>query len=282
MELASAAEAAGFFAMHATEHPFPSRVGANLGGHHSLDPMLSMAFAAAATTNLRLHFYAFIPTYRNPFLGAKSLSDLDVLSGGRVIAGLAPGYMVGEFDALGVPFNERGERFDEALVAMKAAWTGDPVYLQSVHWVARGNTMRPRSEQRPHPPIWIGGNSNAAIRRAVLHGQGWMPFPALPDEAKAVHTWPITSADDLRVRIERLTREATAHGRTEPMDVCTAPFTHKHHPRGQEQYNPSVLLGEVKQLRDIGVTCLSIKLPSPNRATLLDYIERFGNDIIGA
>jgi probable F420-dependent oxidoreductase len=282
MQIARTAEAAGFSAVHATEHPFPSRVGADMGGHHALDPLVCMAFVAAATASLRLHFNAFIPPYRNPFLGAKALGDLDVMSGGRVIAGVAPGYLAGEFAALGVALEDRGSLLDEALVAWKAAWTGEPVTMESGRWSASNNVMLPRPVQRPHPPIWIGGNSKAALRRVAEHAQGWMPFPAKPNEAIAVRTASITSIDDLAARIQILRRSLDELGRTDPIDICMTPFTHQHHPRGQENYDPPVLLDEVEELAAIGVTWLSVKLRSPDRATLLDYIERFGKDVIAA
>jgi probable F420-dependent oxidoreductase len=280
MEMAAAAEAAGFKAVHATEHPFPSRIGPDMGGHHALDPMVCMAFVAAATSRLRLHFNALIPPYRNPFLSAKGLADLDVLSGGRVIAGVAPGYLAGEFEALGVPLTNRGRLLDEALVAMKQAWTGEPVHMEGSGWAASGNVMLPRPRQQPHPPIWIGGNSKAALHRVAHHAQGWMPFPAQPNEAAAVRTASITSIDDLRARIDLLRAEAEAIGRTEPIDICMTPFTHQHHPRGKENYDPPVLLDEAARLAAIGVTWLSVKLRSPDRATYLDYIERFGKEVI--
>jgi probable F420-dependent oxidoreductase len=282
MEMAAAAEAAGFGAVHATEHPFPSRVGADMGGHQALDPLVCLSFVAAATRQLRLHFNAFIVPYRNPFLAAKGLGDLDVMSGGRVIAGIAPGYLAGEFEALGASLDDRAALLDEAIPAMKAAWTGEPVHLESPRWAARGNVMLPRPRQRPHPPIWIGGNSRAAIRRVVHHAQGWMPFPAKPNEAAAVRTASITSIGDLRARIDVLRAEADAAGRTEPIDICMTPFTHQHHPRGQENYDPPVLLDEAERLADIGVTWLSVKLRSPSRGVFLDYVERFGKEVIGA
>jgi len=282
MEMAAAAEAVGFSAVHATEHPFPSRVGADMGGHHALDPVVTMAFAAAATSTIRFHFNALVPPYRNPFLLAKTLADLDVLSGGRVIAGVVPGYLAGEFAALGVPLEERAERLEEALVAWKAAWTGESVTMASPRWSAANNVMLPRPVQRPHPPIWIGGNSKAAICRVAAHGDGWMPFPARPNEATAVRTASITTIDELASRIDLLRTSLADTGRTDPVDICMTPFTHQHHPRGQENYDPPVLLDEAEQLAAIGVTWLSVKLRSPDRATFLDNIERFGKDVLAA
>jgi probable F420-dependent oxidoreductase len=279
-EMAEAAEAAGFDAVHATEHPFPSRVGAEMGGHYALDPVICMSFVAAASTRLLLHFNAFVLPYRNPFLAAKSIADLDAMSGGRVIAGVVPGYLAGEFAALGVPLAERGSRLDEALVAMKAAWTGEPVFMTSSRWKADGNVMRPRPYQQPHPPIWVGGNSLGAIRRVARFGQGWMPFPAQPGESSVVRTAPMNSIESLRERIGLLRAELKAAGRTDTVDVCMTPFTHQHHPRGRENYDPPVLLDEAQSLAEIGVTWLSLKARSPNRKELLRNIERFGRDVI--
>jgi probable F420-dependent oxidoreductase len=282
MEAARAAEAAGFGACQVTEHPFPSRAGPNMGGHHSLDPLVCLAFVAAATRNLRLHTNALIAPYRNPFLAAKAISSLDVLARGRLILGMAPGYLEGEFAALGVPLAERALRFEEAIVAMKQAWTGEPVELESPRFAARGNTMLPRPASQPHPPIWIGGNSRAAIRRVAAHGQGWMPFPVGPAEAKIVRTAPMQGIPDLAARLQLLRAEVKAVGRTDALDVCLTPFTHPHHPRGQERLDPPQLRDEIAQLEPLGVTWLSIKLRAPSHAALLANIERFGKEVIRA
>src|SRR6185503_9841155 len=126
-ELSAGAEAAGFDAVFVTEHPFPDDRWLATGGHHALDPFVALAFAAAATTTLRLHPNLCIPAYRNPFLLAKTVASLDALSGGRVILGIGAGYMEGEFTALGMPYEERNELTDEAITAMRAAWTGESV-----------------------------------------------------------------------------------------------------------------------------------------------------------
>ena len=103
--------------------------------------------------------------------------SLDRLTGGRVILGVAAGYLRPEFGALGVEFDERNELTDEAIDAMVAAWTTDGVALEGRHFRARGNTMLPRPFAQPHPPIWVGGNSKTAIRRAVERGPGLAAVP---------------------------------------------------------------------------------------------------------
>src|SRR6478752_3449164 len=177
MACARAAEEAGFDACFVTDHPAPDIKWLAGGGHHALDPFVALSFAAAATTRIRVQTHILVLPYRNPLLTAKSVLSLDVLSGGRVILGVAPGYLKPEFAALGVDFDERNELTDEAIDVMRRIWTDDEVATEGRHFRTRGTTMLPHPPQQPHPPIWIGGNSTAAIRRAVDRAQGWVPFP---------------------------------------------------------------------------------------------------------
>ncbi len=186
-ELARAAEDAGFDAVYTTDHPFPGDDWLAHGGHHALDPLVALSFAAAATSTVLLHTNLFIVAYRNPFLAAKGIATLDVLSGGRMVVGLGAGYLEPEFEALGVPFADRNDRMDEALAALQAAWTGESVTLEGAAFHAPGNTMLPRPVQRPRPPLWIGGNSRRALRRAVESADGWSPFPN-PARVRRAHT----------------------------------------------------------------------------------------------
>ena len=180
MACARAAEDAGFDACFVTDHPAPDIKWLEGGGHHALDPFVALSFAAAATTCLKVQTHILVLPYRNPLLTAKSVLSLDVLSGGRVILGVAPGYLKPEFAALGVNFDERNELTDEAIDVMRRIWTDGEIEVEGRNFRTRGTTMRPPTPQRPHPPIWVGGNSTAAIRRAAERGQGWVPFPNPP------------------------------------------------------------------------------------------------------
>ncbi len=184
--------------MFVTDHPIPSDRWLASGGHHALDPFVALSFAAAATERLRLHLNLLVLAYRNPFVSAKAVASLDALSGGRVIVGVGAGYLEPEFTALGVDYAERNELTDEAIVTMRAAWTGDSVTASGRHWHAAGNTMLPRPTQPAGPPIWVGGNSKQAIRRAVELGDGWMPMPSPAGSERRLHTPPITSRDGAR------------------------------------------------------------------------------------
>ena len=173
-----------------------------------------MSFAAAATRRVRLQTNLFVPAYRHPLLSAKAVATLDVLSGGRVVLGVGAGYLEGEFAALGADFERRNDVLDDALVAMKAAWSGEPV---------DGVVCQPTPVQRPHPPIWVGGNSKRAIRRAVALGDGWVPMPSPRAAAKALHTPGIEGLDDLRSRVALLHEVAAESGRTTPLDIVFMP-----------------------------------------------------------
>src|ERR1700675_1224527 len=223
-EMAAAAEAAGFDAAYVTDHPAADDQWLEGGGHHALEPLVALAFAAASTTTLRLQTHVYVAAYRNPFLAAKGVASLDALSGGRVILGVAAGYLRPEFGALGVEFDERNELLDESIDVMRRVWTEDAVAVEGRHFRARSVTMRPRPATQPHPPIWVGGNSDRAMRRAVELGQGWVPFPNPVAAARAVKTPAITSMDELAARLDMARDHSTAVGRTEPLEICFAPF----------------------------------------------------------
>jgi len=218
-DLASAAEAVGFGAVFTTDHPFPGDTWLAHGGHHALDPLVALSFAAAATSRIRLHTNLFVLAYRNPFMAAKGVATLDVLSGGRVTLGIGSGYLEGEFTALGASFADRNDNTDDAIKAMKAAWTGESVTWTGASFEATGNTMLPTPRQLPHPPIWVGGNSRRAIRRAVELADGWCPFPN-PPRSGQVHQDrgtgdPIRPGPraGVRQRVRRVDRtDPTPHG----------------------------------------------------------------------
>lgn len=224
-EMAAAAEAAGFDAVYVTDHPAPDDRWLAGGGHHALDPLVALAFAAAATATLRLHTHVFVAAYRNPFLAAKSVATLDALSGGRVILGVAAGYLRPEFGALGVDFEARNDLLDESIAVMKRAWTEEAIAVEGAGFRARSVTQRPRPASRPHPPIWVGGNSTRAMRRAVEHGQGWSPFPNPPSASAAVKTPAITNLDELAERLDAARAHADAVGRTDPLDISFSRFS---------------------------------------------------------
>lgn len=256
-EMAAAVEAAGFDAVYVTDHPAPDDRWLAGGGHHALEPLVALAFAAAATSTLRLHTHVYVAAYRNPFLAAKGVATLDALSGGRVILGVAAGYLRPEFGALGVDFDARNDLLDESVSVMKRAWTKDAVAVEGAGFRARSVTQRPRPATRPHPPIWVGGNSTLAMRRAVETAQGWSPFPNPPAASATVKTPSITNLDELAERLDAARAHVAAVGRTEPLDVSFSRFT--------EDDDPA-------DYAALGVTWLTAQLDGV--ATRADWLEQ--------
>jgi len=277
-EVARCAESAGFDACYVTDHPFPSDRWLADGGHHALDPWVALSFAAAATTRIFVQTHIAVLPYRNPFLTASAVASLDVLSGGRLIVGVAAGYLRGEFRALGADFEERNERSDEALVAIKRALTEEGVVAEGPGWKARGNTLLPHPVQRPHPPFWVGGNSRRAIRRAVDLGEGWVPFPTPGIRPSAVRTASMESLEDLAERIGYLRDYAKQVGRTTPLDICFMPFGFSMHDK--QGVDTARFAAVVAELAAMGVTWLTVGMPGRNRDAYCESIRRFGDDVL--
>lgn len=279
------AEESGFDAVYVTDHPAPDQRWLDGGGHHALEPMVVLGYAAAVTERLLLQTNVYIAAYRNPFLAAKSVLSLDLLSGGRALVGMAAGYLRPEFGALGVEFDERNELLDECIDVMCRVWTEDEVAVEGAHFRSRGVTMRPRPISQPHPPIWIGGNSKAAIRRAVERGQGWVPFPNPPEASVAVKSPVISSISDLAARIEFARSYSESLGRSEPLDICFSPFSLSSDTATAAlmRGDTSALVDEVDALEAIGVTWLTVNFSgAKDFSEWRGLVAKLGGDVIGS
>ncbi len=209
-------EALGFASVMIADHiVFPSVVtskypytvsGVFPGQGDALEQLALMAFIAGKTQRLRLVTSVMILPYRNPVATAKALATIDVLSRGRVTVGVGVGWLREEFQALGAAdFDRRGAVSDEYLRIFKALWTKSPVSFAGEFYRFDDVRCLPEPVQKPHPPIWIGGHSKAALRRVARLGDGWHPVGANP----AV---PLTPAD-LRGDLDELYRLTEAEGR---------------------------------------------------------------------
>jgi probable F420-dependent oxidoreductase len=180
VRVAQAAEAAGFDSVWTGEHvvlpdpqappsPLPPQV-------PILDPTVALTFVAAHTKRVKLGTGIIILPQRNPLVLAKELASLDVLSGGRLLFGVGIGYLKPEFDALGIPFADKGARTIDYLEAMLALWTQERPRHDGRFASFSGVQAFPRPVQKPHPPIVFGGHTREAFRRAVQHASGWYGF----------------------------------------------------------------------------------------------------------
>jgi probable F420-dependent oxidoreductase len=140
------------------------------------DPFTTLAWLAGLTRRVELGTTVIILPYRHPLQTARMAANIDRLSGGRLILGVGAGWARQEFEALGLPFDKRGAMTDDYLAAIKAAWSCDAASYQGRFVAFRDVGTAPRPLRAPHPPIWVGGASDAALRRAVDHGDGWHPI----------------------------------------------------------------------------------------------------------
>jgi probable F420-dependent oxidoreductase len=269
LDIARAVERAGLHACYVTDHPFPAL---HEGGpaHHAFDPFNTLTFLASATSTLLLHVNSLVLGYRNPFLAASAVATLDHLSHGRLILGVATGWLKEEFAALGVEFSDRNALAEEALTAMKLAWSGEPVTAQGRHWQAERNSMLPRPVTTPHPPIWMAGNSLIAMQRAARYCQGWSPVENTKLWASESRTANIASVDDLTTRIARLQELMEATGRTEPLDIC---FVRR---ADWLQVPNERILEELALLESVGVKWVTIRFAARSNAEVIERIQAFG------
>jgi probable F420-dependent oxidoreductase len=226
--VARQAEALGYHSLWAADHiVLPTHLTSKYPYHpegkfpidpaeNFLEPLTVLSYVAACTTNIRLGTGVLIIPYRNPVVTAKTLATLDVLSRGRVILGAGVGWMAEEFAFLNTPYRERGARTDEYLKAIKALWTEEEPAFQGRFVQFSDLRCEPKPVQKPHPPIWIGGHSQAALRRTATLADGWYGHvlwrnpEALPREIQTIKELAEQAGRDPR----SLTYAAPAYERT--------------------------------------------------------------------
>jgi probable F420-dependent oxidoreductase len=272
-----AAEEAGFVGIGFTDHPAPTDRWLQAGGHDALDPFAALAFCAAVTDRVRLIPNILVLPYRNPFVVAKAAATLDALSGGRFTLAVATGYLRGEYQALGVEFDNRNALFDEAIEVILGIWDGDNFAHEGSTFTARGQSANPKPD--PHPPIWIGGNSKLSRRRVARYGNGWSPFPAPRVLAQTAKSAVLETVDDLRPMLEELWQLVDEAGR-DPASIDVSFGTNAGGSPGNESFNPEAQLESVAELASLGVTWSGIGVPGDSIAHAVEALQRFGETVI--
>jgi probable F420-dependent oxidoreductase len=276
VRIARAAEAAGFDGIGFTDHPAPSHKWLTAGGHDALDPFVALAVVATATERLRLIPNIVVLPYRNPFVVAKAAATLDAVSDGRFVLSVATGYLRGEYRALGVDFEERNARFDEALEVLAGVWSEDEFSFEGSGYTAVGVTANPKPA---HVPIWIGGNSARTRRRVAADGDGWNPFPAPAWLAKTSRTVPLEGFDDLAPMLEHLWEQVAAAGRDRgEIDVA---FTTGLPGADAPGFDAAAHLEALDRMAALGVTWSSTSVPGDSVEAAVEALERYGAEVIG-
>ncbi len=244
------------------------------GGGDALEQLALMAFVAGRTRALRLVTSVMILPHRNPVLAAKTLATIDVLSRGRVTVGVGVGWLREEFAALGAAdFDRRGAVSDEYIRIFKTLWTQSPASFEGEFYRFAPLRCTPQPVQKPHPPIWIGGHSQAALRRVARHGDGWHPVGAIA----AVTLRPA----ELRTLLDQLHRLTEKEGRDPSRLTLSfkAPVydTAVADPAGRRPFSgtPDQLLEDIDAYARIGISELIFDFRSERLDDAIERMNRF-------
>jgi probable F420-dependent oxidoreductase len=251
------------------------------GAQDYLEPLSVLAWLAQATTKVRIGTSVLVIPYRNPVLAAKMLATIDQLSKGRVILGAGVGWLREEFEALATaPFDERGAVTDEYVQLMRAAWTTDPVSFDGRFYKLAKVHALPKPVQRAGIPVWIGGHTDAAVKRAGTLGDAWHPIglrpPALlhPDEYR-------TKAEQVRAWARRAGRDPKAVELTLRVPMAVRPSRDKA-PGGERpmfQGTAGEVIADVQTYQRLGVTHFVFDPTVPELRGVLANLERFATDV---
>jgi probable F420-dependent oxidoreductase len=276
--VAQTAEECGYDAISFSEHPAPSQKWLNAGGHESLDQTSALAFCAAVTSRLRLMTYLLVLPYHSPFLAAKALSTVDLLSGGRLTVVAGTGYLRSEFLALNVDMSARNELFDESRAVLRGLWNEVPFTYQGKHFTARGVVSRPGPAQRGGPPVLIGGNSALARDRAARN-QGWSPLMVSPEVARTSRTPGIATVAELAARIREVRDAAAAAA-----DGAPAPLTIQvHTPQAgfiQRCGSAEEHRDHLGRLADAGVDSFVVRPPGDDLDRTVEALHRYAETFL--
>jgi probable F420-dependent oxidoreductase len=234
------------------------------------DPISTMGYLAALTTNVRLMSHVYVLPYRHPLMAAKQFMTLDELSGGRVIVGVGTGHLESEFAALGADFARRGAITDEAIDVLRAALADEYPDVDGPTWSVHDAGLAPRPRQ-PVVPIWVGGSSKPALRRAATRGDGWVPQG--------------TPRHDMPAAIAYLREHRQAALGDAPIDIGTITETLY---VGSPSWDvgartlsgdPEPMADSLREFGTMGVSHLQVRFRSRSLDELLDQFDAFARDV---
>jgi probable F420-dependent oxidoreductase len=246
------------------------------------EQLTSAAFLAAKTSRIRFVTSVMVVPHRPAVLAAKVLATIDLLSNGRLIVGCGVGWMKEEFEALAAPpFVERGAVTNEYLAAFRELWTKNAPRFEGRYVRFAGITMAPKPVQQPHPPLWIGGESDAALRRVAQLGDGWYPIGTNP-------RYPLDTLSRLRIRIEQMRRCVSEAGRN-PSGVAIAYRVARHsgavQPADESERRlfrgaPTDIANDLRAFRDLGVTAVDFSLVDQSVDSTIANMGRFWDGVV--
>lgn len=226
------------------------------------DTVSTLSWLAGITEKVRLASTVFVAAYRHPLITAKAFSTLDALSGGRAVLGVGAGHVQAEFAALDVPFERRGRLTDEAIMAVRAAFADE--------WGAGDVGQSPRPVQPGGPPIWVGGSTAPALRRAAALGDGWLP-QGPPPQGMAAAIQQIRAAREEAGRdgpfaMGGMTRIYVGEPSWDPGPCISGP--------------PAAVAEALGEQAAVGVTHLQVKFPARGADELVDQMTAFSSEVV--
>ena len=278
--LGTKAEELGYDSLWTSEHVFNvSYVGSRLGDAPYYDSLLSLTHLAAITNDIRLGTSVLVLPYHHPVTLAKQLATIDVFSRGRLAVGIGAGVIEEEFRALGAEFSQRGSLTDESIGAMKALWTQDLPDFHGEHYDFSGMVFSPKPLQKPYPPLYVGGHSRPAIRRAAREADVWHPTSI--------------GAEGLLLGMRYLHEQARLFGR-DPEGIGISvrldldfpalggPRTAPRQPRPALSGNPDEVAEQVRVYEEAGLDELLLATNSRDASIIGETIETFAREVMPA
>jgi probable F420-dependent oxidoreductase len=290
-DVAQAAEALGYDSLWVSDHlVIPARIESpypySQDGKFRLspaapyfEPLTTLTYLAGCTERIRLGTHVLILPYRNPLVTAKVVATLDVLSGGRVDLGIGAGWMREEFEALGYDyFERRGAVTDEQIRVMQRLWTEALPAFEGEFYRFPPLGAQPHPLQQPHPPIWVGGHTRAAIRRAARLGDGWLPIGArppadLPPEEIAA------GLASLRRQARRAGRDPEAIRLGFSTGVTVTDGGSSGGARRPFHGPPEAVAGDLRRYRAVGVTAFVLGFGATGKDDLVARLRRFAEEV---
>jgi probable F420-dependent oxidoreductase len=269
VQLAIRAEALGFTSVWVHDHVFNAgHVFRRIGNKPYYEPLTLLSYVAARTERVGLGTSVLVLPYHNPIRLAKTAATLDVLSGGRLILGVGVGAVAPESEAMGSPFAERGAITDEAIAVMKELWTQDDPRFAGKYSRFSGMPFSPKPLQQPHIPVLIGGNSRAAIRRAVRLGNGWHPLATPPE----------TLAQGMR-DLQQLAQAAGRDMAEIPvsLSIPLGPSSPRRVALGTE---PGEIIRAIQAYADLGVQTIAIAGHTDQMAEILPAMDLLAREVL--
>lgn len=273
--LAKWAEKLGYAMISIPEHHIIPREHVELSGPHYFNAFSAMAYLAGATETIRVNSCIAILPLQHPIITAKTLATMDWLSSGRVTVTFGVGWLEREFELLGVPFRERGARSEEYIQAIIELWTKENPEFEGKFVSFRDVAFEPKPVQKPHVPIWFGGDADPVLKRVARYASGWWPF--------------LTKPEDIPAKLDFIKSQPDYSGKLTEVyyGIGTARVGEGHQVQDDPKARPGMtkqeIIDRLGRFKELGVTMSSVPIPAVRHLDdYMDYTQWVAEEIMPA